>query len=55
MVNPQRSGWRSEIRLCRCGVLELERSVFVICQPTSGGLPMAKYYCKGRLRATRIL
>jgi len=36
MVNPQRSGWRSETRRCRCGLLELERSVFVIYQPTSG-------------------
>ena len=37
MVNPQRSGWRSETRLCTCGLLELERSVLAICQPTAGG------------------
>jgi hypothetical protein len=36
MVNPQRSGWRSETRLCTCGLLELERSVLAICRPTSG-------------------
>jgi hypothetical protein len=35
MVNPQRSGWRSETRLCACGLLELERSVLAICRPTS--------------------
>jgi hypothetical protein len=35
MVNPQRSGWRSETRLCTCGLLELERSVLAICRPTS--------------------
>jgi hypothetical protein len=30
MANPQRSGWRSEIRVCACGLGELERSVLVI-------------------------
>jgi hypothetical protein len=44
MVNPQRSGWRSETRLCTCGLLELERSVLAICQPNAGEHPMAKYY-----------
>lgn len=38
MVNPQRSGWRSETRLCTCGVLELERSVLGISRPTSGDI-----------------
>ena len=38
MVNPQLSGWRSEIRLCTCGLLELERSVLAICRPTSGDI-----------------
>ena len=41
MVNPQLSGWRSETRLCTCGLLELERSVFAIsptdCWGTSNG------------------
>jgi hypothetical protein len=55
MVNPQRSGWRSETRLCTCGLLELERSVLAICRPTSGGHPMAKYYWKDCPRATGIL
>jgi hypothetical protein len=38
MVNPQRSGWRSETRLCMWGLLELERSVIAICRPTSGDI-----------------
>ncbi len=37
MVNPQRSGWRSETRLCTCGLLELERSVLAICRPIAVG------------------
>jgi hypothetical protein len=35
MVIPQRSGWRSETRLCTWGFLELERSVLAICRPTA--------------------
>ncbi len=30
MLKPQRSGCRSDIRVCTCGLLELERSVFAI-------------------------
>ena len=46
MANPQRSGWRSEIRVCTCGLGELERSVlvFVISDRLLGGHPMAKCY-----------
>jgi hypothetical protein len=36
MANPQRSGLRSETRAWTCGLLELERSVLAICQPTAG-------------------
>jgi hypothetical protein len=55
MVNPQRSGWRSVTRLCTCGLMELERSVFAICQPIAGGgHPMAKYYWKVRLSHSGI-
>ena len=51
MANPQRSGWRSEIRVCTCGLGELERSVLVIF---SRGRPMAKYYWKAGVGAIEI-
>jgi hypothetical protein len=38
MVKPQRSGWRSETRLCAWGLMELERSVLAICRPTAGDI-----------------
>lgn len=37
MVNPHRSGWRSETRLCTCGLVELERSVLAILPTDFGG------------------
>jgi hypothetical protein len=55
MVNPQRSGCRSETRLCTCGLLELERSVLAILPTDFGGHPMAKYYWKAWPRAMGIL
>lgn len=55
MVNPQRSGWRSEIRVCIRGLAELERSVLVISRPGAGEHPMAKYYRKAVARAMGIL
>ena len=38
MVDPQRSGWRSETRRCAWGLLELDRSVLAICRPTAGDI-----------------
>ena len=55
MVNPQRSGQRSEIRVCTCGLAELERSVLVIFRPAADEHPMAKYYWKAKLGAIGIL
>jgi hypothetical protein len=55
MVNPHRSGLRSDTRVCTCGLLELERSVFAIADQTAGGHPMAEYYWKIRLLANGIL
>jgi len=37
MVNPQRSGVRSEIRLCLCVLTVLEKSGLVIFRPNAGG------------------
>jgi hypothetical protein len=36
MVNPQRSGVRSDTRVCWCGLVELERSVLVIADRLRG-------------------
>jgi hypothetical protein len=38
MVNPQRSGLRSETRVWTCGLPELERLVLAIRRPTTGDI-----------------
>ncbi len=38
MVNPQRSGVRSDTRVCLCGLLGLERSVLAIADRLRGDI-----------------
>ena len=35
-MNPQRSGWRSETRVCTCCFVELQRLVLFISDPLRG-------------------
>jgi hypothetical protein len=54
MVNPQRSGLRSDTWVCTCWLVELESLVFVIADQFEEH-PMAEYYSKSGFVTTAFL